>query len=87
MNTSLKQVVAIFDATQTVRKSPGTLAGDGDLGHLEGITAWGHERRFRDLRGESGLPLTPERLRQRSELTLRARALNRFAIVAAVGSS
>src|SRR5713226_2214190 len=37
----LKRVVAIFDATQKVRKSPGTLAGDGDLGHLEGMTAWG----------------------------------------------
>jgi hypothetical protein len=40
----LKQVVAIFDATQKVRKSPGTLAGDGDLGHLEGMTAWGQNR-------------------------------------------
>src|SRR5258708_25323262 len=38
----LKRVVAIFDATQKVRKSPGTLAGHGDLGHLEGVTAWGH---------------------------------------------
>jgi hypothetical protein len=28
----LKRVVAIFDATQKVRKFPGTLAGDGDLG-------------------------------------------------------
>jgi hypothetical protein len=32
----------------------------------------GHERRFRDIRGESGLPPTPERLRQRGELALRA---------------
>jgi hypothetical protein len=39
----LKRVVAIFDATQKVRKSPGTLAGDGDLGHLEGLAAWGHD--------------------------------------------
>ncbi len=31
-----------------------------------------HERRFRHVRGESGLPPTPERLRQRSEPTLRA---------------
>jgi hypothetical protein len=37
----LKRVVAIFDATQKVRKSPGTLGGGGDLGHLEGMTAWG----------------------------------------------
>jgi hypothetical protein len=37
----LKRAVAIFDATQKVRKSPGTLAGDGDLGHLKGMTAWG----------------------------------------------
>ncbi len=37
----LKRVVAIFDARQKVRESPGTLAGDGDLGHLEGTTAWG----------------------------------------------
>jgi hypothetical protein len=33
----LKRVVAIFDATQKVCLSPGTLAGDGDLGDLEGI--------------------------------------------------
>jgi hypothetical protein len=32
----LKGVIAIFDATQKVRESPGTLAGDGDLGHLDG---------------------------------------------------
>jgi len=37
----LRRVVAIFDATQKVCKSPGTLAGDGDLGDLEGMTAWG----------------------------------------------
>jgi hypothetical protein len=36
------------------------------------MTATGHERRFRDARDESGLPPTPERLRQRSEPTLRA---------------
>jgi hypothetical protein len=35
-------------------------------------SASGHERRFRDVRDESGLPPTPERLRQRSEPTLRA---------------
>jgi hypothetical protein len=33
----------------------------------------GHERRFRDVRDESGLPPTPERLRQRGEPTLRAK--------------
>src|SRR5258708_4536285 len=43
----LKRVVAIFDATQKVRKSPGTLAGDGNLGHLEGMTAWGHGLAYR----------------------------------------
>src|SRR5215468_12045944 len=32
----LKRVVAILGAAQKVRKPPGTLAGDGDLGHLEG---------------------------------------------------
>ena len=42
----LKPMVAIFDATQKVRKSPETLAGDGDPGHLEGMTAWGHSRHF-----------------------------------------
>src|SRR5262249_55205855 len=35
------------------------------------IVAWGHERRFRDVRDEFGLPPTPERLWQRSEPTLR----------------
>src|SRR5215467_4120520 len=34
----------------------------------------GHERRFRDVRDQSGLPPTPERLRQRSEPTLRAKS-------------
>ena len=33
----------------------------------------GHERRFRDVRDKSGPPPTPEGLRQRSELTLRAK--------------
>ena len=33
----LKRVVAIFEAGQKLRKSPGMLAGDGDLGDLEGI--------------------------------------------------
>src|SRR5258707_8110332 len=33
----------------------------------------GHERRFRDVGDESGLPPTPERLRHRSEPTLRTR--------------
>jgi hypothetical protein len=33
----------------------------------------GHERRFRYVRDESGLPPTPERLRQRTEPTLRAK--------------
>jgi hypothetical protein len=37
------------------------------------MAALGHERRFRDVCDESGLPPTPERLRQRSELTLRAK--------------
>jgi hypothetical protein len=45
-------------------------------------SAWGHERRFCHVHDASGLPPTPERLRQRSEPTLRANALNRFAIVA-----
>jgi hypothetical protein len=67
----LKRVVAIFDGTQKVRKSPGTLAGDGDLGHLEGMTAWGRGRRFRDVRDESSLPPTPEGLGHPSEPTLR----------------
>jgi hypothetical protein len=39
-------------------------------------TALGHERRFRDVRDESGLPPTPERLRRRSEPTLRAKRVN-----------
>jgi len=30
------------------------------------MTGFGHERRFRDVRDKSGLPLTPERLPQRS---------------------
>jgi hypothetical protein len=38
----------------------------------------GQERRFRDVRGKSGLPPTAERSRQRSEPTLRAKALNRL---------
>ena len=46
-------------------------------------SAPGLERRFRDLRDKSGLPPTPERLRQRSEPTLRATALNRCAIAEA----
>jgi len=32
----------------------------------------GHERRFRSVHDASGLPPTPERLRQRNEPTLRA---------------
>jgi hypothetical protein len=44
------------------------------------MTGLGHERRFPDLRDESGPPPTPETLRQRGEPTLRANALNRFAI-------
>jgi hypothetical protein len=36
-------------------------------------SAKGHERRFRDVRDESGLPPTPERLRRCSEPTLRAK--------------
>ena len=36
-------------------------------------SAAGHERRFRDVGDESGLPPTPERLRHRSEPTLRTR--------------
>jgi hypothetical protein len=32
----------------------------------------GHERRFGDVRDKSGLPPTPDVLRHRSELTLRA---------------
>src|SRR5262245_60764291 len=35
-------------------------------------SAQGQSRRFRDVRDESGLPPGPERLRQRSEPTLRA---------------
>ena len=51
------------------------------------MRALGHERRFRDVRDESGLPQTPERLRQRSESTLRASAdscsaAKRFSILA-----
>src|SRR5713226_4322675 len=42
-------------------------------------TASGHERRFGDVCGESGLPPTPERLRHRSEPTLRAKARSRCA--------
>jgi len=30
----------------------------------------GHERRFRDVRDKSGLPPTPERLRQRAKRTV-----------------
>ena len=41
-------------------------AVDSPMSHM------GHERRFRDVRGESGLPPTPEGLRQRSEPTLSA---------------
>jgi hypothetical protein len=36
----------------------------------------GSERRFHDVRDESGLPPTPERLRRRSEPTLRAMSGN-----------
>src|SRR5882757_6840643 len=36
-NADVETSVAIFDAAQKVRKSPGTLAGDGDLGDLEEI--------------------------------------------------
>src|SRR5215510_8273555 len=38
----------------------------------------GHERRFRDVRDKSGLRQTLERLRYRSEPTLRANGLNRL---------
>jgi hypothetical protein len=38
-------------------------------------SAMGHERRFRDLRDESGLPPGSERLRHRSEPTLRGHEL------------
>ena len=34
----------------------------------------GHERRFRDVRDETGLPPNPEGLRQRREPALRARS-------------
>jgi hypothetical protein len=37
----------------------------------------GHERGFRDVRDKSGLPPTPERLRQRGEPTLRAKRQHR----------
>src|SRR6266446_2918291 len=42
-----------------------------------------HKRPSRDVCDESGLPPTLERLRQRSEPTLRAIALNRYAIAGA----
>jgi hypothetical protein len=32
----LKGVLAIFDPTQKVGRSPGAMAGYGDLSHLEG---------------------------------------------------
>jgi hypothetical protein len=38
------------------------------------MTAWGHERHFRDVREESGPPLTPDILRHRSEPPLRAKS-------------
>jgi hypothetical protein len=44
----------------------------GDSYRSEPKSEMGHERRFRDVRDRSGLPPTPERLRQRSESTLRA---------------
>ncbi len=51
----LKRVVAIFDATQKVRKSLGTLAGDGDLGDLEGIRVGVKMRRTQREHFSSGL--------------------------------
>ncbi len=46
-----------------------------DLAPLSELTVslYLHERRFLDVRDESGLPPTPEGLRQRRELTLRAK--------------
>jgi hypothetical protein len=38
------------------------------------MSQMGHERRFREVRDESGLPSTPERLLQSGELTLRAKS-------------
>jgi hypothetical protein len=48
-------------------------SGSGSAGLTSATSGVGHERRFRDVRDESGLPPTPERLRQRSEPTLRAK--------------
>jgi hypothetical protein len=41
------------------------------------MSALGHERRFRGIRDESGLPPIPERLRHRSEPTLRNKSAGR----------
>ena len=41
------------------------------------VHSQGHERHFRDVRDESGLPWTPDRLRRRSEPTLRANCRHR----------
>jgi hypothetical protein len=41
------------------------------------LSAMGHERRFRDVRDESGLPPGPEILQQRSEPTLRVNCRHR----------
>ena len=68
----LKRVVAIFDATQKVRKSPGTLAGDGDLDDLEGIRVGVMMPRTRIEHICSGVASSPDVLRQRSEPALRA---------------
>jgi hypothetical protein len=45
-----------------------------DLLRRRDSSGLGHERRYRDVRGASGLPPTPERLRQHSEPTFRAMA-------------
>jgi hypothetical protein len=49
------------------------VAADAHRPRPKTMSELGHERRFRDVHNESGLPSTPERLRHRSEPTLRAK--------------
>ncbi len=55
-------------ADRDLAPRPQRIGGAGLTSATSGV---GHERRFRDVRDESGLPSIPERLRRRSEPRLR----------------
>src|SRR5215813_15021925 len=60
-----------------MRAAPIAMRSNADIQSERTKSAQGHERRFRDVHATSGVPPTPERLRHRSELTLRANCRTR----------